>query len=220
MESKTLRIGDEHENYSDRIGRSGNHSLPRSPPSFSRTPKPRQALCSVWTHHQLTSRFATVSRLDQLTLENRSDHGGRKRFPGCIGCCGSSFGRLCVHRQQAAFKLVELSGRNDPPRWIETGFIEPWANRPVGCALGGDHESFRGAKPSNTSLLAKGRFRPTTGINKYGVDHYYVAFLGNPSTSEPWMFQFGGHHPWHQRNDLWGRCYFLAHAYRRSAAVH
>ena len=32
------------------------------------------------------------------------------------------------------------------------------------------------------------------GVMKYGSEHFYAAFLGEPSTSEPWMFQFGGHH--------------------------
>ncbi len=32
------------------------------------------------------------------------------------------------------------------------------------------------------------------GIMKYGSRYYYAAFLGEPSTTEPWMFQFGGHH--------------------------
>jgi hypothetical protein len=28
----------------------------------------------------------------------------------------------------------------------------------------------------------------------FGKDEYYVAILGTPSTSAPWMIQFGGHH--------------------------
>lgn len=32
------------------------------------------------------------------------------------------------------------------------------------------------------------------GIMKYGSRYFYAAFLGEPSTTEPWMFQFGGHH--------------------------
>ena len=32
------------------------------------------------------------------------------------------------------------------------------------------------------------------GVMKYGSAHFYAAFLGEPSTTEPWMFQFGGHH--------------------------
>ncbi len=29
----------------------------------------------------------------------------------------------------------------------------------------------------------------------FGHDEYYVSLLGTPSTSDPWMLQFGGHHP-------------------------
>jgi hypothetical protein len=32
------------------------------------------------------------------------------------------------------------------------------------------------------------------GRIRYGSDYYYAAFLGEPSSSQPWMFQFGGHH--------------------------
>src|SRR5262245_34855792 len=28
----------------------------------------------------------------------------------------------------------------------------------------------------------------------FGRDEYYVSFLGQPSATEPWMIQFGGHH--------------------------
>lgn len=28
----------------------------------------------------------------------------------------------------------------------------------------------------------------------FGKDLYYISFLGNPSTTTPWMLQFGGHH--------------------------
>jgi hypothetical protein len=28
----------------------------------------------------------------------------------------------------------------------------------------------------------------------FGQDEYYISFLGQPSTTEPWMVQFGGHH--------------------------
>lgn len=34
----------------------------------------------------------------------------------------------------------------------------------------------------------------STGEKMFGHDEYYVSFLGQPSTTEPWMIQFGGHH--------------------------
>ena len=32
------------------------------------------------------------------------------------------------------------------------------------------------------------------GQAMFGRDNYYVSFLGQPSSAEPWMIQFGGHH--------------------------
>ena len=32
------------------------------------------------------------------------------------------------------------------------------------------------------------------GRGMFGSDYYFVAFLGAPSTTTPWMLQFGGHH--------------------------
>jgi hypothetical protein len=32
------------------------------------------------------------------------------------------------------------------------------------------------------------------GAVAFGSDEYYVAFVGMPSTTEPWILQFGGHH--------------------------
>jgi hypothetical protein len=32
------------------------------------------------------------------------------------------------------------------------------------------------------------------GRMMFGRDEYYISFLGQPSTSAPWMIQFGGHH--------------------------
>jgi len=32
------------------------------------------------------------------------------------------------------------------------------------------------------------------GSLNFGRDNYYVSFLGQPSATEPWMIQFGGHH--------------------------
>jgi hypothetical protein len=39
----------------------------------------------------------------------------------------------------------------------------------------------------------RGRGGPGGGLN-FGEDQYYLAFLGTPSATTPWMLQFGGHH--------------------------
>jgi hypothetical protein len=35
---------------------------------------------------------------------------------------------------------------------------------------------------------------PFGGTELFGQDLYYISFLGKPSTTSPWMLQFGGHH--------------------------
>jgi hypothetical protein len=39
----------------------------------------------------------------------------------------------------------------------------------------------------------RGRGGPGGGL-MFGMDQYWLAFLGTPSTTTPWMLQFGGHH--------------------------
>ena len=42
--------------------------------------------------------------------------------------------------------------------------------------------------------VLRGGRAPGGGGVKFGEDEYYLAFLGVPSVSAPWMLQFGGHH--------------------------
>ena len=39
-----------------------------------------------------------------------------------------------------------------------------------------------------------GRGMPGGGGPAFGEDEYYLAFVGTPSVTTPWMLQFGGHH--------------------------
>jgi hypothetical protein len=53
-----------------------------------------------------------------------------------------------------------------------------------------------GRGPAGPPPQARGGARgsPPGGALAFGEDEYYLAFLGTPSTTEPWMLQFGGHH--------------------------
>ena len=53
--------------------------------------------------------------------------------------------------------------------------------------------SEQGVKNINYQLTAEDVLTPMPFL-KYGSPFFYVAFLGEPSTTQPWMFQFGGHH--------------------------
>ena len=52
----------------------------------------------------------------------------------------------------------------------------------------------RGIRNLEYQLAAEQTFPTDHWFNRYGVDHFYVAILGEPSSNKPWMFQFGGHH--------------------------
>jgi hypothetical protein len=54
-------------------------------------------------------------------------------------------------------------------------------------------EIMRGDEVLKTGGGGRGR-GPGGGGPNFGEDEYYLAFLGTPSTTTPWMLQFGGHH--------------------------
>ena len=60
----------------------------------------------------------------------------------------------------------------------------------------GELLSEEGVKNITWQLAAEDMLIPgdVSGVLKYGSEFFYAAFLGEPSTTEPWMFQFGGHH--------------------------
>jgi hypothetical protein len=61
----------------------------------------------------------------------------------------------------------------------------PGANPPPGAAPAGGSPA-RGGRG--------GRGPGGGGPPAFGLDNYWLAFLGTPSATSPWMIQFGGHH--------------------------
>jgi hypothetical protein len=56
-------------------------------------------------------------------------------------------------------------------------------------------EIMRGDEVLRTGAAGRGRGRgPGGGGPAFGEDEYYLAFVGTPSATAPWMLQFGGHH--------------------------
>ncbi|MCY4048431.1 MAG: DUF3500 domain-containing protein [Hyphomicrobiales bacterium] len=60
-------------------------------------------------------------------------------------------------------------------------------------ALLGEIMSKKGAQNIDYQLAAEDAI-PSGKFFEYHSEDFYVAFLGEPSVSRPWMFQFGGHH--------------------------
>ena len=54
---------------------------------------------------------------------------------------------------------------------------------------------------------------------KYGSEYYYAAFLGEPSTTEPWMFQFGGAPSRDKRHGIRAERFVFADADRGATAA-
>src|SRR5262249_21564066 len=55
-------------------------------------------------------------------------------------------------------------------------------------------EIMRGDEVLRTGGGGRGGRGPGGGGPAFGLDNYWLAFLGVPSTATPWMLQFGGHH--------------------------
>jgi hypothetical protein len=86
---------------------------------------------------------------------------------------GLRFGDLKPQQREAALKLIAAALSRD-------GFQK------VTDIMNGD-EVLKNAGGGRTGG------RPGQGI-RFGLDEYYIALLGAPSATTPWMIQFGGHH--------------------------
>src|ERR1700761_3139156 len=62
---------------------------------------------------------------------------------------------------------------------------------PPGGGQGGPPPQFGGRGPGGPGGLGG---HPPGGGDLFGSDLYFISFLGTPSTTQPWMLQFGGHH--------------------------
>jgi len=67
----------------------------------------------------------------------------------------------------------------------------PRGGRPNGN--GGPPQFGRGGSAPPSGSGGRGG-PPSASGDMFGSDLYYISFLGKPSTTQPWMLQFGGHH--------------------------
>ena len=81
------------------------------------------------------------------------------------------------------------------PRHCSTTALSRQGYQKVEAIMQGD-EVLRQGEPANGPGGGRRGGRPGgagAGVN-FGKDEYFLAFLGTPSTTQPWMLQFGGHH--------------------------
>ncbi|HEV7374482.1 MAG TPA: DUF3500 domain-containing protein, partial [Pyrinomonadaceae bacterium] len=125
-------------------------------------------------------------------------------FP--VGMCpreGVRFGDLSVAQREAALKLLatalskqglqnvqEIMEGDEVLKTSESGGGGPRGGPPNGGPQGGRPPG--GGGPPNGLPGCP----PSSGMGSpgFGRDNYYLALLGTPSLTKPWMIQFGGHH--------------------------
>ena len=82
---------------------------------------------------------------------------------------------------------------NGSKRGPRRGGPPPGNGAPLAGAQGSPPSGSRGpSRPGGPG--GPGGPRPFAAGEMFGSDLYYISFLGKPSTTQPWMLQFGGHH--------------------------
>ncbi len=149
---------------------------------------------------------AFLSSLDgtqrQRVLYAFEDQQQRKRwsnFPtGFVPRGGVSFKQMSAPQRDAAMKLLEsvlspmgLEKVNEI-RQADDDFKVNGSRRGPG-GRGGRGPA--GPPPGGQNVPGgPGARAPLAAADMFGSDLYYISFLGKPSTTDPWMLQFGGHH--------------------------
>ena len=107
-------------------------------------------------------------------------------------------------RQAATYRFTDNAQRSNwsnfpegmvPRGGVKLGVLSELQRESLDKLLG-ELMSEDGVKNITYQLAAEDLLIPGDlfGVMKYGSEYFYAAFLGEPSTTEPWMFQFGGHH--------------------------
>src|SRR5438034_5766189 len=110
--------------------------------------------------------------LNKTTRSNWSNLPTGARFQsGATERNGLKFGVLTAAEQEAALALVRST-------------LSPAGYEKVIDIVNGDEMLERETAPQ----------RPASTATRFGRAKYYIAILGKPSVSDPWMIQFGGHH--------------------------
>jgi hypothetical protein len=84
-------------------------------------------------------------------------------------------------------------GSGGPPAPAFGGPPAGGSGGPPDPGFGGPPAGDQGPPPGGGPRGPGGR-PPFDSNNMFGSDLYYISFLGKPSTTQPWMLQFGGHH--------------------------
>lgn len=162
----------------------------RQPQTNNTTPAPRvePAKESDTTGKTVAAAKDFLATLDdagrvKVSLPFDDEHKARwSNFPvGVVPRNGVRWGDLSAAQRDAALKLLSTA-------------LSAQGLRKVKEIMEGDE-----VLKATDSGTPPGGGRPGgpgagMGSPNFGRDNYYLAFLGAPSLTEPWMIQFGGHH--------------------------
>jgi hypothetical protein len=96
---------------------------------------------------------------------------------------GLRFGDLTTGQRDAALKLVAAALSREGYKKVTDIMNGDEVLRKTGGGQTGGRQGAVGRGPDGRG-----------GGVRFGLDEYYIALLGAPSTNAPWMIQFGGHH--------------------------
>ena len=129
--------------------------------------------------------LATLSAAERTRCTfsfNSTQKTGWSNLPtGIFQRNGLRFGDMTPRQRQAALALVAAA-------------LSREGYQKVTDIMNGD-EVLKNAGGGRTGGRQGGRGPGGVGGGiRFGLDEYYMALLGTPSATEPWMIQFGGHH--------------------------
>ena len=106
---------------------------------------------------------------------------------------GLRMGDLSPVQREAVMKLLAVALSKQGLQKVKDIMEGDEALKTSGMGPGGGRGPFGGVPPNGGPPPGGGR-GPGGGKLMFSRDEYYLAFLGAPSLTEPWMIQYGGHH--------------------------
>jgi len=160
---------------------------------------------SASTGRIVSAADAFLASLDdgqrKSVLYDFNDNEQRARwsnFPtGVVPRGGINFRQMSAAQQEAAMKLLGIvlspmgMEKVEQIRQADDDFRANGSKRGPG---GGRGRGPGGPPPDGQGGRGGRGGRGGPGGDLFGSDLYYISFLGKPSTTAPWMLQFGGHH--------------------------
>lgn len=127
------------------------------------------------------SEAERATLLGDLTLDNADNWSN---FPAAVAARnGLAFGDLSEEQREAALGVARAA-------LSEAGFATFQGIRAADEYLGTQPDNGPGGASGGTPGDRPSSRPPVA----FDADVYYIAFLGTPSTTGPWMLQLGGHH--------------------------